>query len=165
MVIPLILFDQLRIVFQIQGQAKSSVHEMSSTKFKNCAELRTQWKDNRITRQHEVMIRKTVTKATRKNTPMPLSFASVGRLALCLTLGCFAALPQTMYSQTAASPTAPTATEDPNVIDQAWQKASAKYDAPRSALLKEVDRMDHQGPYRHDSESLQKYEAPEWYKD
>jgi hypothetical protein len=35
-VIPLILFDQLRIVFQIQGQAKPSVHEMSSTKFKNC---------------------------------------------------------------------------------------------------------------------------------
>ena len=51
------------------------------------------------------------------------------------------------------------------MIDQAWQKASAKYDAQRSALLKEVDRLDHQGRFRPDWESLEKYEVPEWYKD
>jgi alpha-L-fucosidase len=65
----------------------------------------------------------------------------------------------------AQSPTAPTASEDPEVIDQIWQKASSKYDAERAALLKQVDAVDHEGPYRPDWESLQKYEAPEWYRD
>jgi alpha-L-fucosidase len=67
-----------------------------------------------------------------------------------------------LYAQ---SPTAPTASEDPEVIDQIWQKASSKYDAQRAALLKDVDAADHQGPYRPDWESLQKYEAPAWYRD
>jgi alpha-L-fucosidase len=65
----------------------------------------------------------------------------------------------------AQSPTAPTASEDPEVIDQIWQKASSKYDAERAALLKQVDAVDHEGPYRPDWESLQNYEAPEWYRD
>ncbi|HKW17966.1 MAG TPA: alpha-L-fucosidase [Terriglobales bacterium] len=63
------------------------------------------------------------------------------------------------------SPTAPTASEDPEKIDQIWQKASSKYDTQRNALLKQVDDVDHQGPFRPDWESLQKYEAPEWYRD
>lgn len=70
-----------------------------------------------------------------------------------------------MDAQRATSPTAPTASEDPAAIDQAWQKASAKYDAQRGTILKEVDRVDASGPYRPDWESLQKYEVPEWYKD
>src|SRR5664279_543958 len=61
--------------------------------------------------------------------------------------------------------TAPTDSQDPVSIDQTWQRASSKYDAARAALLKEVDSADHQGPYRPDWESLQKYEVPEWYKD
>ena len=61
--------------------------------------------------------------------------------------------------------TAPTVSEDPVRIDQIWQKASSKYDTERAALLKEVDTVDNQGPFRPDWESLQKYEAPEWYKD
>ena len=68
----------------------------------------------------------------------------------------------TLYAQ---SPTAPTASENPAAIDQIWQKASSKYDAERAALLKQVDAVDHEGPYRPDWESLQKYEAPEWYRD
>ncbi len=67
-----------------------------------------------------------------------------------------------LYAQ---SPTAPTASEEPAKIDQIWQKASSKYDAQRAALLKEVDAVDNQGPFRPDWESLQKYEAPEWYQD
>ena len=47
---------------------------------------------------------------------------------------------------------APTASDDPAVIDQIWQKASAKYDAPRSAILKEVDGIGHEGPSRPDWE-------------
>jgi len=61
--------------------------------------------------------------------------------------------------------TVPTASEDPDRIDQIWQKASGKYDGARNALLREVDQVDHQGPFRPDWESLQKYEAPEWYRD
>jgi len=65
----------------------------------------------------------------------------------------------------AQSGTAPTASKDPESIDQIWQKASSKYDTARAALLKRVDGVDQQGPFRPDWESLQTYEAPEWYKD
>jgi alpha-L-fucosidase len=61
--------------------------------------------------------------------------------------------------------TAPTASQDPESIDQIWQKASSKYDTARADLLKQVDKMDQQGPFRADWESLQRYEVPEWYKD
>jgi alpha-L-fucosidase len=67
-----------------------------------------------------------------------------------------------MYAQ---SPTAPTASEERAKIDHIWQKASTKYDAERAALLKEVDAIADQGPFRPDWESLQKYESPEWYQD
>jgi alpha-L-fucosidase len=67
-----------------------------------------------------------------------------------------------LYAQNA---TAPTALQDPESIDQVWQKASSKYDAERAALLKEVDDVNHQGPFRPDWDSLQKYEVPDWYKD
>jgi alpha-L-fucosidase len=50
-------------------------------------------------------------------------------------------------------------------MDQAWQKASAKYDAARKALLTDVDRTANAGPYRPDWESLRHYETPDWYKD
>jgi len=61
--------------------------------------------------------------------------------------------------------TAPTASQNPESIDQIWQKASSKYDSERATLLKRVDSLDQQGPFRPDWESLQKYEVPEWYKD
>ena len=83
---------------------------------------------------------------------------SVFRIGLVSTL-CVAS---TLYAQT---PTAPTASEDPEKIDQIWQKASSKYDGERNALLKEVDSLDQQGPFRPDWESLQKYQVPEWYRD
>jgi len=65
----------------------------------------------------------------------------------------------------AQSATAPTASQDPESIDQIWQRASSKYDSERAALLKKVDSADRQGPFRADWESLQKYEVPQWYKD
>ena len=52
-----------------------------------------------------------------------------------------------MYAQ---SPTAPTASEERAKIDHIWQKASTKYDAERAALLKEVDAIADQGPFRPD---------------
>jgi alpha-L-fucosidase len=65
----------------------------------------------------------------------------------------------------AQNPAAPTASQDPATIDQAWQKASSKYDGQRATLSRDVDKFDQEGPFRPDWESLQKYEAPEWYKD
>jgi alpha-L-fucosidase len=86
-------------------------------------------------------------------------------IAVGLLFGVFAVVPSPASAQAATSPTAPTAAQDPKEIDQAWQRGSAKYDEPRAALLKEVDRAGHEGPFRPDWESLEKYEVPEWYKD
>src|SRR5271166_160696 len=86
-------------------------------------------------------------------------------IALGFSYGTLALLPRSADAQTAASSAAPTAAQDPKQIDQAWQHATAKYDEPRAAILKEVDRASHEGPFRPDWESLQKYEVPEWYKD
>lgn len=65
----------------------------------------------------------------------------------------------------AQNPTSPTASEPPEIIDQIWQKASSKYDAQRAALLQEVDATGQETPFRADWESLQNYDAPEWYRD
>src|SRR6516162_8792978 len=65
----------------------------------------------------------------------------------------------------AQAATAPTAGEDPVSIDRVWQKASSKYDRERTSLLQEVDKVNHEGAFRPDWESLRKYEVPEWYKD
>jgi alpha-L-fucosidase len=65
----------------------------------------------------------------------------------------------------AQSVAAPTASRDPAIIDQAWQKASSKYDSQRNTILQDVDKGDQEGPFRADWESLRKYEAPDWYKD
>jgi len=62
----------------------------------------------------------------------------------------------------AQSATAPTTSDDPASIDQIWEKASSKYDSERAARLDEVDKVDHEGPFRPDWESLQKYEVPAW---
>ncbi len=59
----------------------------------------------------------------------------------------------------------PTASQDPATLDQIWQKASAKYDSRRNAILQDVDKAARQGPFRPDWQSLKSYEAPEWYKD
>jgi len=67
------------------------------------------------------------------------------------------------YAQT--NPNAPTASLDPNQIDEIWQKASSKYDGARSAILKRVDEVNAKGAFRLDWESLQHFEVPEWYKD
>ena len=86
-------------------------------------------------------------------------------IAACCLSALFAAVSSPAAAQAAPSATAPTAAQDPQAIDQAWQKAVAKYDQPRSALLQDVDRQSHDGPFRPDWQSLQSYEVPEWYKD
>jgi alpha-L-fucosidase len=64
-----------------------------------------------------------------------------------------------------ADPFAPTASEDPAVIDQMWQKSVSKYDGERAKILHDVDQGDAEGPFRPDWESLKNFHVPEWYKD
>ena len=60
---------------------------------------------------------------------------------------------------------APTASQDPARIDELWQKASAKYDRTRNAILKHVDEVNQKGPLRADWQSLESYQVPDWYRD
>ena len=55
--------------------------------------------------------------------------------------------------------------ETPQAMDEAWQRASAKYDTKRNAILAEVRKGTAAGPFRADWDSLATYEVPEWYKD
>ncbi|SFS19084.1 alpha-L-fucosidase [Dyella sp. OK004] len=67
----------------------------------------------------------------------------------------------------AADPaSAPTAkTQSPQQNDLIWQKASAKFEPQRRALLAEVEKGDGAGPFRADWASLQAYRSPTWYDD
>jgi alpha-L-fucosidase len=70
-------------------------------------------------------------------------------------------------AQTAAYPPAdaPTATQPDAAIDQAWVRASARYDAERNRILKHVDEVNASGKFTPDWASLAQYTEPEWYKD
>jgi alpha-L-fucosidase len=100
---------------------------------------------------------------------LPVTAASFGRwvAAVALLCGVLAVVPMAMDAQArdSSGASAATASEQPMVIDQAWQRASAKYDEARAAILEEVDRKGREGPFRPDWESLARYEVPEWYKD
>ena len=78
-----------------------------------------------------------------------------------------AAIGLLLYSAAWQAPgqTAPTAGTDPAALDQLWKQANSKYDQPREALLRDVDRVSHAGPFRPDYESLNKYQTPEWFRD
>jgi alpha-L-fucosidase len=87
------------------------------------------------------------------------------RLLLTIRIGGILFALSTVSNLHSQSPTEPTVSADPEAIDAIWQKASSKYDSQRAALLHQVDAVGHEGPFRPDWESLQKYEAPAWYKD
>src|SRR5665213_1795144 len=76
-----------------------------------------------------------------------------------------AAVRNSVPPQSPTMSTSPTTSETPLVIDEAWRRASAKYDAARRALLKQVDHAANDGPFRPDWASLASYKAPEWYRD
>jgi len=99
----------------------------------------------------------------------PVKAACFGRWVAVVTLisGVLAVVPRAMDAQARGSSgaSAATASLEPKVIDEAWQRASAKYDEARAAILEEVDRKGREGPFRPDWESLERYEVPGWYKD
>ena len=96
-----------------------------------------------------------------------LAIAAVGRgMALStLTFAAIACSCSALCAQGGVSPTAPTASQAPEVIDSIWQRASSKYDHERGHILGLVNQTIDGGPYRADWDSLQSYEAPEWYRD
>ena len=69
------------------------------------------------------------------------------------------------FRVTAQSSTAPTASDNAESFAGVWQKATAKYDGQRSAILADVDRGTHDGPFRPDWNSLSQYKVPDWYRD
>jgi alpha-L-fucosidase len=83
-------------------------------------------------------------------------------LALLAGLGGSAFLP---FWAIAQSSTEPTEAHSPESLAEVWQKASAKYDTPRNAILADVERGANQGPFRPDWNSLSQYRVPDWYRD
>jgi len=68
------------------------------------------------------------------------------------------------HAAQAPSSTAPTAvTLSPEAADLAWQKATAKYEPARKALLARVAVGMNHGPFRPDWVSLMRYTVPTWY--
>lgn len=98
---------------------------------------------------------------------MRLSLRNCHTALLTLSVSTLLLLPMISPSSAAQNndPNAPTASLPPQEVDQIWQKASAKYDAARSAILQHVDQVNAKGAFRPDWESLQHYQVPEWYKD
>ena len=89
-----------------------------------------------------------------------LRFRSVlSLLVLPLLLTC-----QPVFAQ-ATDPDAPTNKLDPESLDRIWQKATAKFDSQRAAILEKVQQVNNKGPFRPDWESLDHYQVPDWYKD
>ena len=64
-----------------------------------------------------------------------------------------------------AQSTAPTSAKSAEELAQSWKDASSKYNARRTAILDEVDRVDHEGPFRPDWTTLSRWDVPAWYKD
>jgi alpha-L-fucosidase len=74
-------------------------------------------------------------------------------------------IPLVSSSESSAGAMAPTAHLAPAIVDSIWQKASSRYDGPRTEILKRVERQVREGPFRSDWQSLATYKVPEWYKD
>ena len=65
----------------------------------------------------------------------------------------------------ARAPRLPPPRKIPTASIRFGRRPAANMTPARAALLKQVDDVTHQGPFRPDWESLQKYEAPDWYRD
>ena len=76
---------------------------------------------------------------------------------LLAVFGCAGALAQ--------SATAPTASSSAEALASTWEKASAKYDGTRNAILADVDRGIADGQFHADWDSLSHYQVPDWYRD
>jgi alpha-L-fucosidase len=83
-------------------------------------------------------------------------------LSLVAILGSSVFVP---FRAMAQSSTGPTASNSAESMAEAWREGSAKYDAPRNAILADVDRGANDGRFRPDWNSLSQYQVPDWYRD
>lgn len=91
-----------------------------------------------------------------------ISDAKTLKAILCVLAGSALVCPTLMAQSSSLAPTASLPAE--NLADQ-WSQSVAKYDAARAAMLKEVDRGSHDGPFRPEWVSLSNWDVPEWFKD
>jgi alpha-L-fucosidase len=84
-------------------------------------------------------------------------------LSFCVVLALVVGYAPGKYA--GSDPTSPTAAENPEEIDRLWSQASSKYDSERARILKQVETVIQQGPFRPDWQSLRQYEVPDWYRD
>ena len=85
-----------------------------------------------------------------------LLFSFIYVLALCRAAGLPAQSSPAMQ---------PTASKPAETLAAEWREASRAFDGRRDALLADVDRGSHTGPFRPDWRSLSQFAVPEWYKD
>jgi alpha-L-fucosidase len=91
---------------------------------------------------------------------IPVKHFCVAAASAWLVLGLGA-----VWGQVVPAADQPTVNEPAAEIDQAWVKASAKYDERRNEILKHVDEVNAHGKFTPDWDSLKQYQTPEWYKD
>lgn len=96
------------------------------------------------------------TRSARKR----ISLAITGLVVTCL-VPCF----NLSAAQTASGMGGPAVSAEDAALDNAWQKASSKFDTQRATLIKHVDKGATDGPFRPDWKSLSNYKIPEWYQD
>ena len=86
----------------------------------------------------------------------------LGRIAgISAFVGCGLVFSSVVNAQTASK----TVSDAEARWEQAWQKASAKYDRQRAKLLQDVDSGVQSGPFQPEWDSLAKYEVPQWFRD
>ena len=68
-------------------------------------------------------------------------------------------------SQQPTSAVAHAPSEQDLKLEQAWQKASSKYDTQRNALNQQIEKAVKNGPFQADWDSLAKYKVPAWFQD
>jgi alpha-L-fucosidase len=88
-------------------------------------------------------------------------FHSTVALALLL----WAAQPCRIEAQSSPPNSLDPPSSDDLRLEQAWQKASSKYDSRRAQLLQQADAEGKHGSYHPDWDSLSKYEIPQWFRD
>src|SRR4051812_14409095 len=86
------------------------------------------------------------------------------RCSTCI-IACFSIITARSMAAQVQTSFAPTLHAGAEAIASEWEKSSAKYDKERNAILKEVDKVGQDGPFRPDWGSLSEWEVPQWYKD
>jgi alpha-L-fucosidase len=88
----------------------------------------------------------------------------VAGLSICI-VACFSPMATRSLIGQSTPSFAPTSHKGAEAIASEWERSSAKYEKQRIAILREVDKVGHDGPFRPDWISLSEWDVPQWYKD